>query len=560
MSDSSDGKWTRRRFLEAIGMAGGAAAVYETMTALGLINVPEVFARQPLPPNSGTGKSVVILGAGIAGLTAAYELKNAHYDVTVLEAQNRIGGRNHTVRRGNVLEEITGTRQVCRFDDGLYLNAGPGRLPYHHTAILEYCRILDVPLEVYVMMTRANLFQNSKGYADRPAFDGKPMVNRRIANDTRGYISELLAKAINKGALDDRLNAHDKEALLDLLTVFGDVEKSKGYVYEGSSRSGYDIQPGILPCPEVVQKLTLQSLLDANFWKFRFYQSEEYEWQPTLFEPIGGMDGIVKGFERHVGGLVRTERVVTRVHTYDDHVEVEHRGPGGATELQKADWCISTIPLPILNKISNNFRDDYKTAIENVKFADTCKVGWQANRRFWERDEEIYGGISYIHHNITQMWYPSHGYLGDKGVLTGAYNYDDNAREMGDMELPDRLDLAMKGAQRLHPRFAEFVPKDLGLSIAWQKVPHQLGGWADDIDCNSSTYRRLLLPERRFWVSGDQVSQISGWQEGAIRSALYVLERIHNPALLEEGTRAPRLKAAPRRAAPSTRRRTRGLP
>src|ERR1041385_8047287 len=77
MSDSSDGKWTRRRFLEAIGMAGGAAAVYETMTALGLINVPEVFARQPLPPNSGTGKSVVILGAGIAGLTAAYELKNA---------------------------------------------------------------------------------------------------------------------------------------------------------------------------------------------------------------------------------------------------------------------------------------------------------------------------------------------------------------------------------------------------------------------------------------------------------------------------------------------------
>jgi hypothetical protein len=65
MSENSDGKWTRRRFLEAIGMAGGAAAVYETMTALGLINVPEAFARQPLPPNSGTGKSVVILGAGV---------------------------------------------------------------------------------------------------------------------------------------------------------------------------------------------------------------------------------------------------------------------------------------------------------------------------------------------------------------------------------------------------------------------------------------------------------------------------------------------------------------
>ena len=554
MSDSSDGKWTRRRFLEAVGLAGGAAAVYETMTALGLINVPDAFARQPLPPNSGTGKSVVILGAGIAGLTAAYELKNAGYTVTVLEAQNRIGGRNHTVRRGDVLEETTGTRQVCRFDDGLYLNAGPGRLPYHHTAVLEYCRILNVPLEVYVMMTRANLFQSPHG------FGGQPMVNRRIANDTRGYISELLAKSINKGALNDSLTPHEKEALLDLLTVFGDVEKDKNYVYEGSSRSGYEIEPGIVPCPEVIGKLSLRDLLDANFWKFRFYQSEEYEWQPTLFEPVGGMDGIVKGFERHVGDLVRKERVVTRVDTYDDRVEVAHRGPGG-TELTKADWCISTIPLPILAKISNNFADDYRAAVGNVKFAVTCKVGWQANRRFWERDEQIYGGISYIDQNITQMWYPSHGYFSEKGVLTGAYNYDGDATTMGDFGLPERLDLAMEGAKRLHPRFAEFVPKELGLSIAWQNVPHQLGGWADDIDCTSTTYRRLLRPDRRFWVSGDQVSQISGWQEGAIRSALYVLERIHQPALLEQGERAPRtLKATRRRAAPSTRRRTRGLP
>jgi monoamine oxidase len=553
MSDTSDGKWTRRRFLEAVGMAGGAAAVYETMTALGLINVPDAFARQPLPPHSGDGKSVVILGAGIAGLTAAYELKNAGYSVTVLEAQPRIGGRNHTVRRGDVLEEITGTRQVCRFDEGLYLNAGPGRLPYHHTAVLEYCRILGVPLEVYVMMTRANLFQNPSG------FGGQPMQNRRIANDTRGWISDLLAKAINKGSLDRELTGIDKQALLDLLTVFGDVEKKNGYVYEGSSRSGYEIEPGIEPCPVVLPPLSLGDLLSADFWKHRFYQSEEYEWQPTLFEPVGGMDGIVKGFERYVGDLVRKERVVTMVRTYDDRVEVAHSGPGGA-EMTKADWCISTIPLPILAKIDNNFADDYRKAVGNVKFADTCKVGWQANRRFWERDEQIYGGISYINHNITQMWYPSQGYFGEKGVLTGAYNYDLNAAEMGKRGLPERLDLAMEGAKRLHPRFAEFVPKELGLSVAWQNVPHQLGGWADDIDCTSTTYKRLIRPDRRFWVSGDQVSQISGWQEGAIRSALWVIERIHQPALVERMAPMAKAAAARRRAAPSTRRRTRGLP
>ena len=91
---------TRRRFLEGVGLAGGSAALYETMTALGLINMPEVWAGPPqLPAGSGTGKSVLILGAGIGGLTAAYELKRASYDCKIIELTDRAGGRNHTARQ-----------------------------------------------------------------------------------------------------------------------------------------------------------------------------------------------------------------------------------------------------------------------------------------------------------------------------------------------------------------------------------------------------------------------------------------------------------------------------
>ena len=154
---------TRRRFLERVGVAGGSVALYETMTALGLIHLPEAWAGPPqLPQGSGKGQKVVILGAGIAGLTAAYELTRADYACQIIELTERAGGRNHSARRGTVLIEKNKKgetlKQVCNFDEGLYLNLGPGRLPYHHRRVLHYCQDLGVALEVYVMETMANLF------------------------------------------------------------------------------------------------------------------------------------------------------------------------------------------------------------------------------------------------------------------------------------------------------------------------------------------------------------------------------------------------------------------
>ncbi|HVT61427.1 MAG TPA: FAD-dependent oxidoreductase [Thermoanaerobaculia bacterium] len=558
MSESSGG-WTRRRFLETVGLAGGASAVYETMTVLGLINVPEAWAGPPqLPGATGSGKSVLILGAGVGGLTLAYELSRAGFRCEILEAQERAGGRSLTARQGTVIAEESSdggvTRQECRFDPGLYLNMGPGRLPYHHRRVLHYCHELGVPLEIYVMETTANLFQTDRG------FGGKAMVNRRIANDARGYIAELLAKAVDKGSLNQELTKDDKEKLLDLLKVFGDLgvereggEKCPPDSYCGSTRSGCADPLTVFTSCEPEPKLALHELLRSEFWKYRFYQPVDFEWQPTLFQPVGGMDQIVHGFTRRIGHLIHYHSVVLAIRLLEDGVEVTVRdGQTGETTVTRADYCVSNIPLPLLKQIPANFSKEFKQAVDQGRFAPTCKVGWQANKRFWETDDEIYGGISWINDPITQMWYPSYDYFTANGTLTGAYNYSENAIALGRMSLEQRLVTARKGAVKLHPEFGDdaIVPQRLGLSVAWQNVPFQRGGWASwgDKEGDDEAYARLLEPDGRFHVLGDQVSTLPGWQEGAMMSAEHVLGQIAAPQALKVPgiLRAPGRVRAPR--------------
>lgn len=545
MSESEGKGWTRRRFLEAVGQAGGTAAVYETMVALGLLNVPAAWAGPPqVPAGSGNGQSVVVLGAGIGGLTAAAMLRKAGFGCVILEAQERPGGRNFTARQGSkVFENIPGhglNEQQCKFDPKLYLNLGPGRIPYHHRRVLHYCRELDVALEVYVMETTANLFF-------RPIkFDNAPMVNRRIANDTRGHVAELLAKAVSQGALQKELTGIDRNQLIELLKKFGDLGVSTFEAqcpspidYCGSTRSGckhpITLERPCTPPP----KLELATLLSSEFWKFNFYQPVDYLWQPTLFQPVGGMDKLVDGFTQKLGLPVRRQSEVVRIDIQDGGVQVYYRDPTGAIQNERADYCVSNIPLTVLKKIPVNFSPKFGDAVKNSKFAPSCKVGWQANERFWESDQnQIYGGISWTDQQITQIWYPSYDYHSAQGTLTGAYNYRENAEAFGGMLPQKRLETALSQAVKLHSEFGDprIVPLDRGISIAWQNVLHQDGAWADWDIYNAKYYPDLLVPDRRFYVVGDQVSQLPGWQEGAMMSAEHVVSQIAKvlPRTLEQ--------------------------
>jgi monoamine oxidase len=136
---------------------------------------------------------VVILGGGIAGLVAAYELGKAGWSCTILEARQRPGGRNWSIRNGTEVDFVDGTRQTCSFEEGHYFNAGPARLPSTHHTMLGYCHELGVALEVEVNSSRSALMQSRQTERRR-----RLCLERRVFNDTRGHVSSCWPSASAK--------------------------------------------------------------------------------------------------------------------------------------------------------------------------------------------------------------------------------------------------------------------------------------------------------------------------------------------------------------------------
>ena len=304
----------RRNFLLRAGQAGGYTAAFALMQALDLAPAATKVTKKNWSHDSGRGKTAVILGGGIAGLCAAYELQQAGFRITLLEARERPGGRNWTIRDGDEIEFSDGTTQTANWQSTSYFNAGPARLPSIHKNILKYCHDLGVPLEVEINSSRSALLVNPN------AFEGKAIEQREAINDTRGHVSELLAKCINQSALDDELTPDDRLRMLDFLRTYGDLDRELKYT--GSERAGVSRLPGAGDVSEKLrQPLDMRQLLNADFWHGMLFE-DEFDYQATMFQPVGGMDRIAYAFAKTLGKNILYNAPVTAIHKLDGGVRV----------------------------------------------------------------------------------------------------------------------------------------------------------------------------------------------------------------------------------------------
>lgn len=520
---------TRRQLLRMIGMTAGSAVMYQAMTSLGLA-AESSFRAMPSLGAAPPGASVLVLGAGIAGMVAAFELRNAGYRVQVLEYNHRAGGRVMSLRGGDTYTELGGETQHCQFDEGLYINPGPWRLPHHHHGILGYCRRLGVPLENFVQCNYNAYLHSAQ------AFGGKPQRMRAVKADYQGHVAELLAKATQGGALDAPLSAQDQEILLASLQWWGALDQDYRYAPSNfsSERRGYDKDPGggLGGRPVFSRPIGVSDLLGAGLWG-SLPIADLYEMQGTLMQPVGGMDRIAQAFARELDGLIRFNARVVEIRQDGGGVRAiyEDTGDAGRHHEARADWCVCTIPLSILGQIPMDVGSAMTQAINAVPYASAVKVGLQFKRRFWEEDEHIYGGITYTDLPIGNISYPSHGYHdGGKGVLLGGYLWGPDAMRFTSMSPAERVQAAVAQGRQIHPQYdAEF---DSGVSVAWHRSPFThgcFGLWTDQT--RERHYDDLCAFDGRIVLAGEHASFLPAWQEGAVTSAHDAITRLHQRAL-----------------------------
>jgi monoamine oxidase len=505
---------TRRTFLEQFGLVGGSTLVMTAMRSWDLM----AAQAGPRPVLSGrpNGTKVIILGAGVSGMTVGYELGKLGYNVSILEARDRVGGVNFTARRGASHTETGpgGETQVCNYDEGLYSNGGPWRLPHWHTGVLGYCKELGVPLEIFINEGEASYFY----------FEGDtvgPLANtrlrlREVKADMIGYTCELMAKAVNADTLDMPLTADDKEKFVTFLTAEGYLD-SADHAYKKNTARG----PG--------DPHDFKALLRSGFGN-RIRSVIEGTGQAPMFQPVGGMDQFPKGFQRKLGDKITFGAEIVSIRQTNDNVKVAYKNTktGKTTEVT-ADYCVSCLPLTILGRLDVNLSPETLTAVKATPYSPSAKIGLQMKRRFWEEDDRIFGGHLYSNLPIGDFAYPSWGYFANKGVLLGFYG---NGQMAGLVNMPirDRIEHVLTHASKVHPQLR--TEYETAYCTFWERTQYSLGAFAAGGGAGAADRLAVLgKPDGRIFLGCAAISGNGGWQEGAVAAAWKQVKQLHERAM-----------------------------
>jgi len=472
----------RRRFLKEISLSAAALAL-----------MPRIARAEKRGGIRlmGEPKNIVVLGAGLAGLAAGYELKRAGHKVTILESRKFAGGRLQTLRS---------------FSDGQYAEAGPLSFPREHEFTFGYADDFNLPLRPangFGLESMAHI----RGSRFRINLSGNANIPFSLKSDERSagifglipfYLEGYIKKVGNPRQADwpsDELKEIDNISLKQLLENLG------------ASDGAIDIiaasQLGILGFG-----LDSISAMDGVV-------TEAIAPSTINYEIAGGNDLLASALKKKVKKLFKKQSTVLRIEQNETSVTVTYQTKEGV-ETITADRCICTLPFPVLKNIevSPAFSEEKQQAINELKLTPVTRTFQQFRTRVWELDRLSGYGITDL--DIQNTYSPTTTQTGRRGILV-SYTGGQRALDMSAMSETDRQTLVFHKMANLFG-----IPSsqyESGTSYIWHEDPRALGAFTY---FGPGQMARLLpvaqRPEGRIHFAGEHTSAWHGWMNGALES------------------------------------------
>jgi monoamine oxidase len=456
--------------------------------------------RDGLHKRSGARKKVLIIGAGMAGLVAAYELKRQGHQPLILEAQGRVGGRVHTLREP--------------FAPGLYAEAGAMRIPRVHDLTLEYCSLFKLPMRPFVMGNPNGLVfvggkrmtaAEANAHPEQLPFNLAPSEHGHSADDLwQAAIADLKQMVEHEGqaAWPEIVKRYDEYSLYEFLR------------HRGFSEGAIEFY--------AVMNFVESDLHNSFIETLREELGGFYVDMQTI---VGGMDLLPQAFYREVQDEVRFGTEVRAIEQDGDEVKLHCRvGPDRVTF--RGDYAICTVPFSVLRPIEADFSHDKERAIRQLNYHASTKILFQVRERFWEKEDGIVGGASVTDLPIRRINYPPADDSTSRGVLLASYTWGQDALQWGAMDEEMRIDEALDDVEQIHPRIRhEF---EVGASHAWYSDRWARGAFALFAPEQQTTLQSAILkPEGRVYFAGEHCSLYHAWIQGALESGIRAAREIH---------------------------------
>ena len=454
------------------------------------------FERREQP-----AKRVIVIGAGMAGLVAGYELARAGHDPLILEAQNRVGGRVYTLRT---------------FAPGLYAEAGAMRIPRVHDLTLGYIEHFGLPLRPFMM-------GNPKGLVH--------VGGRRMTAEEAGVNPDELGFQV---ADHERGRSHAvlwEEATREL-RAWIEVDELSGWERIRRDYDGFTIREFLESrgfSEGAIEMYGVMNFVEAGInnavmEEFREDFGKAYE---DMQEIVGGSDNLPNAFYREIPERVRFGAEVHAIDQDADGVTVHFKTEAGRYS-ERGDYAIVTLPFSVLRQVEivTPFSREKQRAIRQLNYAASTKVLFQVSERIWETDDGILGGATVTDLPIRRMNYPTPNPDSPRGILLASYTWDQDAARWGAMDEETRLEEALDDVSKIHPRIRDVY--EVGASHAWYNDRFANGAFAMfEAGQQTQLQADIVRPEGRIYFAGEHCSLYHAWIQGALESGLDAARAIH---------------------------------